>query len=123
MSKTLELIAELRGDVGKGASRRLRRLESKVPAIIYGAHKEPTNISLIANELRKVMEHESFYTSVLHIHLDKKNIETVIVKAIQRHPYKAQILHMDLLRVSADDLITKTVPLHFVNAEKSMAVK
>lgn len=126
MSKTLELNAELRTDMGKGASRRLRRLQDLVPAIIYGGHKktdhEPICITFVANELRKVMNHESFYTSVLHIHLGKK-IQTVIVKDIQRHPYKAQILHMDLLRVSVEDSIAKKVPLHFINEAKSNAVK
>lgn len=122
MSKTIELNAERRTDVGKGASRRLRRLDNLVPAIIYGAKKDPVNITFQANVLRKVMEHESFYTSVLHVHLDKE-VETVLVKAIQRHPYKSQILHMDLLRVSVNDVITKQVPLHFVNAEKSNGVK
>lgn len=123
MSHTIELNGELRNDIGKGASRRLRRLQSKVPAIIYGAHKESVSISLDANELKKAMSHEYFYTSVLHIHVDKKDVHVVIVKAIQRHPYKSQILHMDLLRVSVDDMITKVVPLHFIHAEKSNAVK
>ena len=125
MSKTIELNAEPRSDIGKGASRRLRRLQNKVPGIIYGSHKEPVNITMDAFELRKVMEHESFYTSVIHVHLDKKSkqFETVLVKAIQRHPYKTQILHMDLQRVSVDDVITKKVPLHFINAEASSGVK
>ncbi len=126
MSKTIELNAELRNDIGKGASRRLRRLENLVPAIIYGGHemphKESISISINANELKKLMSHESFYTSVMHIHLGKQ-VETVIVKAIQRHPYKTQILHMDFQRVSANDEITKKIALHFLNAEKSMAVK
>ncbi len=126
MSKTIELNAEQRSDIGKGASRRLRRLQNKVPGIIYGAHKDPLNITLDANVLKKVMEHESFYTSMLHIHMDgkaKKDIETVLVKAIQRHPYKAQILHIDLQRVSGDDVIIKKVPLHFIKASESNAVK
>lgn len=122
MSKTIELNAELRSDIGKGASRRLRRLQNKVPAIIYGGKEEPVNITFVANELRKVMEHESFYTSILHIHLDKK-VQTVIVKAIQRHPYKTQILHMDLFRVSVNDTITKKVALHFINDSKAKGVK
>ncbi len=125
MSKTIELNAEQRSDIGKGASRRLRRLENKVPGIIYGAHKDPLNITLDANQLKKVMEHESFYTSIVHVHLDEKakSSETVLVKAIQRHPYKTQILHIDFQRVSVDDVIVKKVPLHFVNASQSNAVK
>jgi large subunit ribosomal protein L25 len=125
MSKTIELNAEQRSDIGKGASRRLRRLENKVPAIIYGAQKDPVNITLDANQLKKVMEHESFYTSMVHLHLDEKSKkgESVLVKAIQRHPYKTQILHVDFQRVSADDVIVKKVPLHFVNASASNAVK
>jgi large subunit ribosomal protein L25 len=124
MSKTIELNAELRNDIGKGASRRLRRLENLVPAVIYGGQKEHNalSISVNANELKKLMAHESFYTSVLHIHLGKKT-ETVIVKAIQRHPYKSQILHLDLQRVSANETIIKNVALHFINAEKSQGVK
>lgn len=125
MSKTFELHAEERSDIGKGASRRLRRLENKVPGIIYGAQKDPVNITLDANQLKKVMEHESFYTSMVQVHLDEKakKGETVLVKAIQRHPYKTQILHIDFQRVSANDVIVKKVPLHFVNASASNGVK
>jgi large subunit ribosomal protein L25 len=125
MSKTIELNAEQRTDIGKGASRRLRRLQNKVPGIVYGGHQDPLNITLDANQLKKIMEHESFYTSVLHVHLDDKpkNTQTVLVKAIQRHPFKSQILHIDLQRVSVDDVILKKVPLHFVNAAESNAVK
>ena len=125
MSKTIELRAALRADIGKGASRRLRRLENKVPAIVYGAHQDPLNLMFDANELKKAMEHESFYTSVIHVHVEgqPKNTQTVVAKAIQRHPYKVQILHIDLQRVSANDVIVKKVPLHFVNASQSNAVK
>jgi len=123
MSKTIELNAELRTDIGKGASRRLRRLQNKVPAIVYGGKQEPVSICLLDNQLRKAMEQEAFYSSLLKINLDSTDPLTVLVKAIQRHPFKRQVLHMDLLRVSGDDIIVKAIPLHFINEESSMGVK
>lgn len=119
---TVLLEASARTDMGKGASRRLRRLENKVPAIIYGGDKKPAPIFLLHNKVVKALETESIYSSVFDIMVDGK-AEHVILKAVQRHPYKPVIMHMDLQRVSAKDILVKAVPLHFLNEQESVGVK
>lgn len=123
MSKDkLVLEGELRSDIGKGASRRLRRLNNQVPAVIYGGKKAPKAISLYHNKVIKALEKESFYSSIFSVDIDGKK-EDVILKALQRHPFKAQILHMDMQRVVAGAEITKSVPLHLLNEETAKGVK
>ncbi len=119
---TILLEAETRTDMGKGASRRLRRLENKVPAVIYGGDKKPKSIHFLHNKVIKALETESIYSSVFDISIDGK-VEHVILKALQRHPYKPLVMHMDLQRVSAKDILVKLVPLHFVNEQKAAGVK
>jgi large subunit ribosomal protein L25 len=121
MSISFEIKAETRDDMGKGASRRLRRA-GLVPAIIYGAHKEPTMISLAHNELIKSLEHEAFYSHVLDLKLGSKK-EKVVLKDLQRHPSKPFILHVDFQRVSAKEKLRMHVPLHFINEDKAPGVK
>lgn len=116
------LEAETRTVMGKGASRRLRRLENKIPAVIYGGSKEPQSIHLLHNKVLKALESESIYSSIFDLRVDGK-VERVILKDLQRHPYKPVILHMDLQRVSAKDVLVKMVPLHFINEESAPGVK
>ncbi len=111
-----------RSDIGKGASRRLRRLEGLVPAVIYGGKKKPASISLYHNKVVRALQEEAFYSSVIKVQVDGKS-ESVILKDLQRHPYKAQIMHMDLQRVSQSEEITKQIPVHFINEEESVGVK
>lgn len=115
---TIMLEAETRTDLGKGASRRLRRLENKVPGILYGGEKEPQSIHLLHNKVLKALESESIYSSVFNLHVNGK-VEHVILKDLQRHPYKPVILHMDFQRVAAKDVLVKMVPLHFINEQKA----
>ncbi|WP_028388331.1 50S ribosomal protein L25/general stress protein Ctc [Legionella fairfieldensis] len=119
---TIVLEAQTRQDIGKGASRRLRRLENKVPAVLYGGDKKPLSIHLLHNKVVKALESESIYSSVFDLHLDGK-IEHVILKDLQRHPYKPVILHMDLQRVSAKDVLIKNIPVHFINEDTAKGVK
>ena len=119
---TILLEAETRTDMGKGASRRLRRLENKVPAVIYGGDKKPMSIHFLHNKVVKALETESIYSSVFDISIDGK-VEHVILKALQRHPYKPLVMHMDLQRVSKKDVLVKLVPLHFINENQSVGVK
>jgi large subunit ribosomal protein L25 len=116
------LEAETRALVGKGASRRLRRLDDKVPAVLYGGEKPSQTIQFLQKHVQKSLESERIYSSVFEIKVDGKK-ERVILKDLQRHPYKTIILHMDLQRVSAKDVLVKTVPLHFINEEDSPGVK
>ena len=121
MSESFVIEAEPRTDLGKGASRRLRR-EGKVPGVIYGSGKEPTSISLTHNELAHQLENEAFFSHILTVKVGKKE-EQAILKDLQRHPSKPVVLHVDLQRVSAKEKIRVQVPLHFLNEETSPGVK
>jgi len=121
MSDNFVLEAEPRTDLGKGASRRLRRA-GMVHAVIYGAGKDSVSISLKHNELRHSLENEAFYSHILTVKLGKKE-EQAILKDLQRHPSKPVIMHMDLQRVSANERIRVHVPLHFMNEESAPGVK
>ena len=122
MSDKIALTAEIRTDVGKGASRRLRRSGEKVPAIIYGAEDAPQNLTLAANELAKAMQQEAFYSQILDVVVDGKNNQAV-VRDLQRNPASGKVLHIDFQRVSANKAINVSVPLHFVNEEQCVGVK
>ncbi|HMB72694.1 MAG TPA: 50S ribosomal protein L25/general stress protein Ctc [Gammaproteobacteria bacterium] len=116
-----ELAAEARDASGRAGSRRLRKT-GKVPAVVYGGGQPPSSVTLDHNSLTHQMEHESFYTSILTLKIGKQS-ESVVIKDVQRHPYRQQIMHMDLLRVRADEAITLQVPVHFLNEETSIGVK
>ena len=118
---SIKLVAKSRTDLGKGASRRLRHADL-VPAIVYGAGKEPVSITFEQKELRKVETVEAFYSSVLDLEIDGVS-EKVVLKAMQRHVYKELIQHLDLLRVDASQKLTTVVPVHFLNEETADAVK
>ncbi len=115
------LDAEVRTDLGKGASRRLRR-EDKVPAILYGADKEPVSITLAHNKVIQAQEFEAFYSHVLTLNIAGEKVEA-LVKDMQRHPYKPKVTHIDFLRVDANKEVTTHVPLHFINEESCDAIK
>jgi large subunit ribosomal protein L25 len=121
MAKDFNLIAEIRKDSGKGASRRLRQA-GKVPAILYGAGKAPTTITFDANQLLQKMKHEAFFSSVLTVNVGKKS-QQAILKDVQAHPAKRAILHLDLQRIVADEKIRMTVPIHFMNENIAPGVK
>lgn len=118
---SITLIAKSRTDLGKGASRRLRHTDL-VPAIVYGAGKEPVSVTFEQKELRKVEVVEAFYSSILSLEIDG-TAEQVLLKDIQRHAFKDQIQHLDFLRVDATQKLQTTVPLHFINAESAEAIK
>ena len=116
------LAASVRTDEGKGASRRLRREQGMVPAIVYGGDKAPVNLTLEHKELVKHLESEAFYSHVITLNIGDA-AETVILKDLQRHPAKPVVLHADFLRVSEKSKITVSVPLHFINEASSKRVK
>ncbi len=121
MSTEFVLHAEIRTDLGKGASRRLRRT-GKVPAVMYGAHRDPVALTLDHDQLFHNLENEAFYSHILTIKLPDGE-EQAILKDLQRHPAKPVVLHVDLQRVSAKEAIRVHVPLHFVNEESCPGVK
>jgi large subunit ribosomal protein L25 len=117
------LKATAREVVGKGASRRLRRLEGTTPAIVYGGDKAPQNITLIHKDLVKQLEDDVFYTSIIDLEIEGVGTEKVVLKALQRHPSKAIVLHADFQRVDSNHAITMRVPLRFLNTENCVGVK
>lgn len=121
MAEAFVLDADVRSDEGKGASRRLRR-EGKVPAIMYGGHKDPQMITLVHKDLAKQLENEAFYSHILTVNVSGAT-ERAILKDIQRHPAKPIIMHVDLQRVSESEKIRVHVPLHFINEASSPGVK
>jgi large subunit ribosomal protein L25 len=123
----LSLNAELREVVGKGASRRLRRLEDLVPAIIYGGKhagkaRKPVNITFKANELKKALENEAYFSSIITLNVGDKT-EQVVLKDLQRHPAREHVMHADFLRVSKTTIIKAHLPVHFLNEATCPAVK
>lgn len=116
-----ELEASLRSNVGRGASRRLRR-EDAVPAIVYGGKNPPRPVSLAHNKVLQALEHEAFYSHILTLKTDGSS-ERVILKAVHRHPYKPRILHMDFQRIDPNQKLHMHVPLHFLNEENCAGVK
>ena len=121
MNDDFDLIAEIREDQGKGASRRLRH-QGKVPAIIYGAGRPPRALVFDHNRVIQQLENESFYSSVLNIKVGEKS-QAAILKDVQRHPAKPLVMHMDFQRIVADQEIRMSVPLHFIGEDVAPGVK
>lgn len=116
----MEFTAFPRSLQGSGASRRLRHA-GKVPGIVYGVGT-PTNIELDHNALFHALKNEKFHSSILTMKLDGK-ADTVLLRDVQRHAFKAQVMHVDFQRIDATSRIHMRVPLHFVNGDVSPAVK
>ncbi len=121
MKEDFDLIAELREDQGKGASRRLRH-ENKVPAIIYGGGRKPRMLAFDHNRVVQQLSHESFFSSILNIKVGDKS-QAAIIKDVQRHPAKNRIMHMDFQRIVAGEKIRMNVPIHYINADIAVGVK
>ena len=122
MSTQLTLNASARAVLGKGASRRLRRHNGEIPAIVYGGKKKPQSLSLIHKDVVKALENEAHYSQVINLNIDGKT-ESVVLKDLQRHPSKAILLHMDFLRISKATKLTLKVPLQFLNEDMCIGVK
>ncbi len=122
MATSFELSAEIRHASGKSDSRRIRRLDNKVPAIIYGAGKTPVAITLEHHHLKKSLQNEAFYSHILTLKIGDTE-ERVVLKDLMRHPSKPIIMHADFMRISATEKLTMHVPLHFLNEDKAHGVK
>jgi large subunit ribosomal protein L25 len=114
--------AEIREDVGKGASRRLRH-QGKIPAVIYGGQKDPAALTLDHAPIMHAAENESFYSSILEISVADGSKQKVVVRDVHHHPFKMQIMHLDFLRVSALEILKISVPIHYINEDESEAGK
>ena len=121
MANVFEFVAEARSAVGSIAAKAVRR-QGKVPAVVYGGDAEPELLVLDHNEIVKHLAHEAVYSHVLDLKIGGKT-EKAVLKHIQRHPARPQILHMDFLRVDETHKLKVHVPLHFINEAVSVGVK
>lgn len=116
------LNAQERSDLGKGASRRLRRNAGLIPAVVYGGEKAPQSLTLELREISKLLENEAAFSHVITLSVGAAK-ETVLIKALQRHPSKGFVMHADFQRVVAGQKLTAHVPLHFLNEATAAGVK
>jgi len=117
----IEFTAFPRATEGRGASRRMRRA-GKAPGIVYGGTHAPQPIELDHNALFHALRTEAFHASILTMSLDGKTTK-VLLRDVQMHPFKNEILHVDFQRIDENRKIHMKVPLHFANGETSPAVK
>jgi large subunit ribosomal protein L25 len=122
MTVSFELDMQPRAQLGKTASRRLRRLEGKVPAILYGGNEPPLTLSVDHSLLTRVLQNDAFYSSILNIKVGE-NVYRAVLKDLHRDPVKPKVLHLDLLRISETSEISLSVPLHFEGAHIAPGVK
>ncbi len=122
MSNAFLLKAEVRADVGKGASRRLRR-EDKIPAVIYGAEEAPQAVKISHSEILKCLNDEAFYSQIIDIEVAGGEKQETILRDLQRHPYKPTILHADFQRIVRGQELTLNVPVRYLNIEEAKGVK
>ena len=117
----MKFVAFERAKQGTGASRRLR-ITGRTPGIVYGGTGEPILIELDHNALWHAIKKEAFHASILEMELGGKE-QKVLLRDLQMHPFKQQVLHIDFQRVEARTRLTMKVPLHYSGEEESPAVK
>lgn len=117
MTDLLTLEAEVRTDLGKGASRRLRHAD-KVPAILYGENKESVSLTLAHKDVFRAQQEETFYTQVLTLNIAGKPVECLI-KDMQRHPFKQLVMHLDFIRIDANHVVHAKTAIHFINEDEA----
>jgi large subunit ribosomal protein L25 len=122
MSQKFEINAQLREQSGTGIMRRLRRVEDRIPAIIYGGGDASESISISHQEMKLALENEAIFSHILRLKIDGKP-QQVVLKNVQRHAYKPRILHVDFQRILASEKMHVTVPFHFINEELSPGIK
>lgn len=122
MGNLFELNVATRNSFGKAASRRMRRVEELVPAIIYGGTAEPTHITVKHHVAQHALENEAFYSHILTLNVDGKTKEQVILKEVQRFPGRPIIQHLDFYRINMKEKLNMHIPIHYHNAEKAPGV-
>ena len=122
MSDTLDLSAEPKERGGKGAARAARR-SGRIPAVIYGAKKDPVMITLDPLDVRREIDKAGFFATLFDINVAGGKKERVLARDLQLHPVTDSPLHIDFLRVSAATEVTVQVPCSFVNEEESPGLK
>lgn len=121
MSTNYEINAEVRDIKGTSASKRLRR-EGRVPAIMYGAGGDNQQLTLDHNEILRNLEHETFHSAIIQVKTPQGK-EKAILRDVQMHPYRPQVMHVDLQRVSETEKLHIAIPLHFVGEDVAPGVK
>lgn len=119
----LMLNAETRTLTGTRHSRRLRRTKDAIPGVIYGGDKEPDQVIFSRREIVKLMEQETFFSHAVTIQQKDRKEEAAVLRDLQRHPAKGNVMHLDFMRIRADRAINVRVPLHFINEDKCIGVK
>ena len=122
MAEQIVVRAEFREQLGKGASRRLRRLDEKVPGILYGGGRDPVALSIASRDLARAMQEEAFSSRILNIEVGDAT-QACVLRDVQRHPATERVQHVDFLRVREDLPVHMHVPLHFINEEQCAGVK
>ena len=123
MADTIVVNAEPRTDVGKGASRRLRRLSDRVPGILYGGGEDAVPLTVSYRDLSKALQEETFYSQILQVNVGDNVSARAILRDLQRHPATDKVTHLDFMRISEDVVMHVNVPIHYVNEEQCVGVK
>lgn len=122
MSEQIVLRAEFRDNLGKAASRRLRRLSDKVPGILYGGGADAVHLSVAQRDLSKAMQEEAFFSQILELAVGDKT-QACILREVQRHPATDRVQHIDFLRIQENMPVQMHVPLHYTNEDRCVGVK
>lgn len=122
MAVSFELDMQARPQLGTAASRRMRRLAGRVPAVLYGGNEPALTLSVDHSVLTRILQNDAFYSSILNIRVGDKVYQAVL-KDLHRDPVKPKILHLDLLRINETSEITISVPLHFEGGHIAPGVK
>ena len=122
MSEQIMLRAEFREELGKAASRRLRRLADKVPVVLYGGGVDPVHLSVAHRDLAKTMQDEAFFSQILELSVGAK-AQACVLRDLQRHPATDRVQHIDFLRIQEDLPLQMHVPLHYINEDRCVGVK
>lgn len=122
MSEQITLEVQRRSERGTNANRRLRRTLDLIPGVLYGKQGDTESIMISNADLNKALQEESVFSQVLNVKFGKDQIPAVL-RDLQRHPASNKVLHLDLLRISEDEEIQVSVPLHFMNEDTCVGVK
>lgn len=122
MANTITVRAEFRADIGKAATRRLRRFTDKVPGILYGGDRDPQPLSLEQRDLARFMQDEAFFSQVLELKVGDVGQQAVL-RDLQRHPANDKVIHVDFMRVRDDAPLSIRVPLHFLGEDHCVGVR
>jgi len=122
MKNKFQFVAEVREEKGKSAARRMRREQECVPSVVYGGDRAPQLITLVHKDILHALQEEGVYSRILELLVEGQQ-QQVVLKEVQRHPYKPKIMHVDFLRVKAKEKITMRVPLSFLGEEKAPGIR